>query len=198
MLLFYVDDSGNEHLTTFSAIGIPADRWRAALARWLAWRRWLRDEHGVDAEYRLHATDWVAGRGRPSRDPRAALNRSKPARWHVYVSALDTLAATQELVVLTVARPGNDRAAAYRMLMRRIEGFLAAQGQHGLVVVDGDSAELRMLHRELDLASRMIVEDPWKRDARESQWLQASRLRRLCGVPAHRSATRPRLHVAVV
>jgi hypothetical protein len=31
-----------------------------------------------------------------------------------------------------------------------------------------------MLRRELSLASRRIVEDPWKRDARESQWLQAA------------------------
>jgi hypothetical protein len=174
MVLFYVDDSGDERLTTFSAIGIPADGWNEALARWLAWRRRLRDEHGVDVQFRLHATEWVAGRGRPANDPRSVLNRSKPARWHVYMAALDVLAAMPDLTIHTVARAGADRAAAYRVLMRRIERFLASREQNGLVVLDGDSSELRTLHGELDPASRRIVEDPWKRDARESQWLQAA------------------------
>jgi hypothetical protein len=174
MVLFYVDDSGDERLTTFSAIGIPAEQWSTALARWLAWRRWLRDEHGVDVAYRMHATEWVAGRGRPSKDADAVLNRSKPARWNIYVSALDALAQLPDLVVLTVAGPGRDRAAAYRKLVRQMERLLAVERTHGLIVVDGDSPELRMLHRELDLRSRRIVEDPWKRDARETQWLQAA------------------------
>jgi hypothetical protein len=174
MVLFYVDDSGDERLTTFSAIGVPVERWIAALDCWLGWRRSLRAEHGVDIQYRLHATDWIAGRGRPATDPRSILNRSKPARWQAYVSALDVLGGVAGLRLLTVARPGSDRATAYRVLMHRIEGFLATEEEQGLVVVDGDSPELRTLHAELDPVTRRIVEDPWKRDARESQWLQAA------------------------
>lgn len=58
--------------------------------------------------------------------------------------------------------------------MWQIDGLLFAHGQHGLVVLDGESPELRTLHGELDSATRRLVEDPWKRDAHESQWLQAA------------------------
>jgi hypothetical protein len=174
MVLFYVDDSGDERLTTFSAIGIPVEQWNAALAQWLAWRRRLHCRHDVAIDYRLHANEWVAGRGRPAKDPHAPVNRNKPARWQIYVSALEALAQIPDLAVLTVARQGPDRAAAYRHLIQGIERFLSVQREYGLIVVDGESPELMLLHRELDLRSRAIVEDPWKRDARESQWLQAA------------------------
>jgi len=174
MVIFYVDDSGDERLTTFSAIGIPVERWNAASAQWLAWRRWLRDEHGVDVDYRLHATHWVAGRGRPAMESPSLLNRNKPARWSAYVSALDALAAMPELVVLTVARPGIDRSAAYRVLMRGLDALLAERGDYGMVILDGEGPELRALHGELDPLSRRLIEEPWKRDAHESQWLQAT------------------------
>jgi Protein of unknown function (DUF3800) len=174
MLIFYVDDSGDERMTTFSAIGIPVERWNAALARWLAWRRQLREEHGVDVQYRLHATDWVAGRGRPAEKPGAGVNRSKSLRWKLYVAALDVLAAMPSIVVLTVSRPGTDRTAAYRVLMRELERLLTMEEDHGMVVLDGESPELRTLHGELDADARRLIEDPWKRDARESQWLQAA------------------------
>lgn len=173
MVLYYVDDSGDERLTTFSAIGVPVERWIAALDRWLAWRRRLHDEHGVDVQYRLHATAWVAGRGRAATVPQSELDRSKPARWREYVAALQALAAEPDLVILTVAKDGADRAGTYR-LMRHINSLLENADDHGLVVVDGDNEELRTLHAELEPASRRILEDPWKRDARESQWLQAA------------------------
>ncbi|HKG38633.1 MAG TPA: DUF3800 domain-containing protein [Conexibacter sp.] len=176
MVLFYVDDSGDERLTTFSAIGVPVEQWNAALARWLAWRRKLHFQHDIPIDYRLHANEWVAGRGRPAKDPHATVNRSKPTRWQIYLSALEVLAEIPSLSVLTVAGPGPDRAAAYRQLMLRIERFLSVQREHGLIVVDGESPELMLMHRELDLESRLIVEDPWKRNARESQWLQAADL----------------------
>jgi hypothetical protein len=67
MVLFYVDDSGDERLTTFSAIGVPVERWNEGLACWLGWRRRLQNDYGVDVDYRLHANEWVAGRGRPAK-----------------------------------------------------------------------------------------------------------------------------------
>lgn len=176
MRIFYVDDSGNESLTTFTAIGIPTRRWGPALRSWLTWRRQLREVHGVDVQYRLHATDWVAGRGRPAEGPHSVLNRSKSARWEVYVAALDVLASMPELQVLTVHHPGSGREAAYRLLMRRLEALLEPESEQALVVIDGASDELRLMHRELDLGSCAIIEDPWKRDAHGSQWLQAADL----------------------
>jgi Protein of unknown function (DUF3800) len=174
MIIFYVDDSGDERLTTFSAIGVPVDRWTAGLDCWLGWRRRLRAVHGVDVDYRLHATHWVAGRGRAATNPRSDLDRSKPSRWREYVAALQALRAAPGLSLLTVAKEGVDRANTYRRLMRQINAWLREADEHALVIIDGDNDELRTLHGELALDARRTVEDPWKRDARESQWLQAA------------------------
>jgi hypothetical protein len=59
--LFYVDDSGNETVTTFSAVSVPVQAWTAALDSWLSWRRHLHSTHRIDVQSRLHAADWLAG-----------------------------------------------------------------------------------------------------------------------------------------
>lgn len=170
--MFYVDDSGDERLTTFSAVSVPAQSWTRGLDSWLGWRRDLLATHDVEVRTRLHAADWVTGRGRPSSDAAAPINVRKPIRWHEYVRALGTIAAMPDVEVMTVAAVGDQRKPAYRVLMHWIEELLLAVDDLGLVVIDGDNPELRTMHRELDIATRRIVEDPWKRDARESQWPQ--------------------------
>jgi hypothetical protein len=172
--LFYVDDSGNETVTTFSAVSVPVQAWTAALDSWLGWRRHLHAAHGIDVRSRLHAADWLAGRGRPSSDPAAAINRSKPIRWQEFVSALDAVAVMPGMEVMTTFVLGGHRKPAYRALMGWIDRRLREADDYGLIVVDGESGELRTMHRELDIATRRIVEDPWMRDARESQWPQVA------------------------
>jgi hypothetical protein len=170
--LFYVDDSGNADLTTFTAVAVPVEQWTRSLAEWLAWRRHLLVTYDIDVKRRLHAADWVAGRGRPSDDPQSEINSRKPTRWQEYVAALRAVGAMPRVEVATVALAGDLRKPAYRLLMGWIEELLLAADDWGLVVIDGDNPELRTMHRELDISTRRIVEDPWKRNARESQWPQ--------------------------
>jgi hypothetical protein len=172
--LFYVDDSGNETVTTFSAVSMPVQAWAVALDAWLGWRHHLHLAHGIDVRSRLHATDWLAGRGRPSSDPAAAINRSKPVRWKEFVSALDAVAVMPGMEIMTTFVRGGYRKPAYRALMGWIDRRLREADDYGLIVVDGESGELRTMHRELDIATRRVVEDPWMRDARESQWPQVA------------------------
>jgi hypothetical protein len=138
------------------------------------WRRHLRVVHGIDVRSRLHAADWLAGRGRPSDDPGAAINRSKPLRWQEFVSALDLVAGMPGVEVITSFASGDRHKPPYRALMNWIDLRLREVDDHGLVVIDGEGGELRTMHRELDIATRRIVEDPWTRNARESQWPQVA------------------------
>jgi hypothetical protein len=172
--LFYIDDSGNEEIATFSAVSVSVEAWTAALDVWLGWRRHLRTVHGIDVRSRLHAADWLAGRGRPSSDPGATINQSKPVRWREFVSALDAIAAMPGVEVMTASARGDHRKPPYRALMHWIDRRLREADDHGLIVLDGESRDLRTMHRELDIATRRIVEDPWMRDARESQWPQVA------------------------
>src|ERR1019366_9201556 len=102
---------------------------------WLGWRRHLHAAHGIDVRSRLHAADWLAGRGRPSSDPAAAINRSKPIRWQEFVSALDAVAVMPGMEVMTTFVLGGHRKPAYRALM----GCLREADDYGLIVVDGES-----------------------------------------------------------
>jgi hypothetical protein len=172
--LFYVDDSGNETVTTFSAVSVPVQTWTVALDSWLGWRRHLHSAHGIDVRSRLHAADWLAGRGRPSGEAGAAIDRSKPIRWREFVSALDAIAAMPGVQVMTTFTLGDRRKPPYRALMGWIDQRLREVDDHGLIVLDGEGGELSTMHRELDITTRRIVEDPWMRDARESQWPQVA------------------------
>jgi hypothetical protein len=174
MRLFYLDDSGNESITTFSAVSVPVEAWTAASDVWLGWRRHLHTVHRIDVLSRLHAADWLAGRGRPSSDPDATINRSKPVRWREFVSALDAVAVMPGIEVMTTFARGDHRKPPYRALMNWIDRRLREGEDHGLIILDGESGDLRTMHRELDIATRRIVEDPWMRDARESQWPQVA------------------------
>jgi Protein of unknown function (DUF3800) len=172
MRLFYVDDSGNESMTTFSAVSVPVAAWAPALDVWLDWRRHLQAAHGIDVQQRLHAVDWLAGRGRPSSDPDAAINHRKTLRRREFASALDAIAAMPGVEIMTTCAQGSRRKPTYRALMETIDQRLRDADEYGLIVIDGDNGDLRTMHGELDIATRRIVEDPWMRDARESQGAQ--------------------------
>jgi len=65
---FYVDESHDDKKTRFclSAFGIRHADWAVALKMVQEHRREMRDKFGVKLTYQLHATDLVAGRGRPA------------------------------------------------------------------------------------------------------------------------------------
>lgn len=64
MDLAYLDDSRDERLAIATALVIPADRWNQAFAAVRAWRRGLKASDGIYVYKELHATDFVAWRGR--------------------------------------------------------------------------------------------------------------------------------------
>lgn len=179
MRLFYVDDSGDERRMLLTAVGIPAERWTDCLTAWLDWRRSLYAEHGVPAGFELHAGHFVTGRGNPA--PTAAdgsqpsINTSKPLRRRIYRSALEIIAQLP-VQVLTVHRGDTNKMAAYRELLARMELTLAGSNTIGIVVVDGLDEGHRAEHRELELATRHILEDPWMQPAHHSQFIQIADL----------------------
>lgn len=141
--LFYVDDSGNESMTTFSAVSLPVQAWTTALGAWLDWRRHLQAAYQVDVQQRLHAVGWLAGRGRPSSNPKAAINHSKPIRWREFACALEAIAKMPGVEIMMTFAPGDPRRPTYRALMERIDQRLRDTGDHGLIVIDGENGDLQ-------------------------------------------------------
>jgi hypothetical protein len=64
--LFYIDDPQDQQakISTFSALAIPAERWRAVFSEIRNFRRFIRDSDGIYVTKELHGWKFVSGRGR--------------------------------------------------------------------------------------------------------------------------------------
>lgn len=160
-------------------VAVRAALWNETLRSWLEWRRAIFQEHGMPAGFELHAQKFVTGRGNPAPQtdtgPQPRINVDKPLRRALYIDALRVVSKLP-LRILTVHQLGTDKMSAYRELLARIESFLAAEDGIGVVVVDGLDEGHRAEHRELTLATRRILEDPWMQPAHTSQFIQIADL----------------------
>jgi Protein of unknown function (DUF3800) len=194
----YVDDSGNENVGwMWTAVALPFDPWSEYLRRWLAFRHWLYRRHGVPANFELHAQVWltvepakhtgsagqlalvkgddgglieILGRGRERRR----------ARFEVFEKGLKTIGTFTDARLFTVGSPiatGAAKLALYDELLCFVEDFLAREGSHATVIVDGahdSGGHLRAAHRALLIKHRRIVEDAGLRRSADSQLLQVA------------------------
>lgn len=189
--LFYVDDSGAESsgYATFSWIEFLAPDWKPGLRKVLDWRNELSRTHNIPISYELHATKFANGRGNPSLD--AAWNLSKANRTLVMNDAMAFLASSAWLSVGTVYSHTNlrrrlfsaERTRVYMELVRMLDERLTAEGELGMLFMDGDGSDDSYLsaHRSLPLASRSLIEDPAFQHSHRSQLVQLADLTAYAG-----------------
>ncbi len=182
--LFYIDDSGSEtsKLTVFGWVELLLPSWNDVLRGWLDWRHQLYHSIGIPADYELHATKFVNGRGRPTG---TSWDRMKSYRTQTMTDALLTITSLPGLSTGAVFRHTprgtkyhQSKAEAYAELVRRLDARLTASGEFGLIVLDGDGSDptYRLAHRDLKLATRSLLEDPLFQGAHHSQWIQMADL----------------------
>jgi hypothetical protein len=196
--IVYVDDSGNEDVGwLWTAIAHPIELWTDHLGRWLNFRRWLYNQHGVPADFELHAQVWLSRN--PSKDtppdqlalvsPTGDLlpvmrrdRESRKSRFQIYEKALKTIGSLPEAKLFTThscSSTGNAKLALYDDLLCFLEQFLASEPGHAKVIVDGlhdSGGHLRAAHRALLIAQRRITEDASHRSSADSQLLQMADL----------------------
>jgi hypothetical protein len=184
--LFYVDDSGSVDTgyVVYSWIETTSQGWRHALRAWLNLRKDLYAKYQIPPSHELHATKFVPGRQNPSLDP--AFNRSKQARSDVMKRALTAIGSTGHMGVGTVFRRTRatgsayhlERASLYAAFVRHLDTRLATDDELGLVFMDGDDHDsvYRDAHRDLDLSTRRVVEDPLFQGSHRSQPVQMADL----------------------
>jgi hypothetical protein len=184
--LIYIDDSGSVQtgFVIYSFCMVDISDWQQALASWLQWRAKLVATHQIPKTYELHATKFANGRGNPSLD--LAWNRKKVNRHLVMDDAMATLAAQTWLGLgtayshtsLTGPAYGQERARVYLELVKHLDGQLQTWGDHGIIVMDGDGSDESYItaHRQLDLHTRALIEDPAFQSSHRSQWVQMADL----------------------
>lgn len=182
--VFYIDDSGADAtgIVVFGWVELEIPAWSEVLRGWLDWRHELYRTLGVPADYELHATKFVGGRGRPTG---TSWDEHKTRRAPVIADALRTISGLPGLhtgAVFQRTTPGvkypETKKQAYAELVRRLDARLTADGEHGLIVMDGDGTDptYRVAHRDLKLDTRSLIEDPLFQGAHHSQWVQMADL----------------------
>lgn len=182
--VFYIDDSGADTtgIAVFGWVELEIPAWSDVLRGWLDWRHHLYRTIGIPADYELHATKFVGGRGRPTG---TSWDEIKSRRAPVVAEALQTIIGLPGLQAGAVfqyttaeVRYPETKKLAYAELVRRLDARLTAAGEHGLIVMDGDGTDptYRVAHRDLKLDTRSLIEDPLFQSAHHSQWVQMADL----------------------
>lgn len=79
--------------------------------------------------------------------------------------------------MLAVGWQGRTLAEAYAWFITELNELLADLDEEAMVVVDGlDDSSYRPAHRQLDIKTRRIIEDPLMQSSRHSQLIQMADL----------------------
>lgn len=189
--MIYVDDSGHPQsgLVVYGWIEFAPSAWASALRLWLDTRKMLWREFNIPVTKELHTTAYVNGRGRisttiPQRYIHADGEYWKDFGRDVATTCLDTLRCMAGVKVGAVWRkdsPSNyaqTRQEAYRALVHRFEEELRTTCSLGIIFMDGDGSDttFRLMHRDLKLAERHVIEDAIHMDSKASQLVQMADL----------------------
>ena len=188
MHFVYIDDSKGDRSACFSCLIIPAEQWRAALDHIIDFRRDINSRYGVYIKKEIHATDWLAGRGRVG--PRVV---SKALRAVIFREFLETIATIPGAQSINGIAPLRSDYVLFERLMNRIQKNMEYQGSRALIFSDqGKSYDtlLRRMRHHNHIPSRLgmwksgaasknipisrIVEDIVYRDSARSFLVQAA------------------------
>ncbi|MFD7895972.1 DUF3800 domain-containing protein [Streptomyces sp. NPDC059743] len=176
--VYYIDDSGipKTGLALYSALGVSAVNAGDVLRAWRELRRSWYVTHAVPADFELHASAFLAGRGRPG-----GRNPLKIERYRMAQNALEVIGAQSDLTVTTVyavhtAHWREAKRAAYTGLIRRLDRQLDEAGEYAALIVDGDGSEelYEDVHRQIRPAR--IKAPAAEVPAHTSEWLQMADL----------------------
>jgi hypothetical protein len=98
-------------------------------------------------------------------------------RKEAYRRSLAQIDRQEGVSVLAVAWQGRTLAETYAWFIAQLDELLADLGEEAIIVVDGlDDSSYRPAHRQLDIKTRRIIEDPLMQSSRHSQMIQMADL----------------------
>jgi len=145
MYIFYMDDSGENGLHIFSALGVEDKYWREVFDAVRTYRRVLREKAGIFMNKELHATKFMSGRGRPSDRHLDADTRRRAFQY-----TLKCLAkiGPEKVILFNVAV--RNQQWAYERILNRINRTMEARDSYAIIVSDeGKEAEYTKLVRKM-------------------------------------------------
>jgi hypothetical protein len=189
MHLVYMDDSRDEHLGVFSALGVPADDWHVAFEGLRGFRRELKRRDGIYVYKELHAWEFVSGRG-------GIADRVVPKgrRCRIFMEALSLLAQLQGVRLFNSTFPPKEDERAFEWLLNRINRTMQAWDSRAILVCDEgkETAYTRLARRmgvynpipsrygvwrdtgaaRKNIPTDRIIEDPFFKKSSRSYFIQ--------------------------
>lgn len=145
MHLVYIDDSKDEQTCVFSALLIPAEKWREIFQSVKEYRQYLRDTYGISIYYELHATEFVRGKG--------SLGAIRPVpkglRCRIFKETLHFITTLPSIKMMHVSLPLNKEFWAFERLLNRINKNMSVADSHALLICDDgkEDAYTRLVRR---------------------------------------------------
>jgi hypothetical protein len=170
----YIDDSGDAFTAVYTALLIPVEQWSQTLAEWLELRKKFYEGYLIPANFELHATDLLAGKGKPAPSLDWGVNSDMGKRKKVLNLSVAAIGRLQHLKIISKVMPHRTPDDCYRALLAEIDSSLEAEGSWAIMIVDGEGRDgtHKRAHRDLAIGSRRIIEDPWFVDSKMSQFVQ--------------------------
>ncbi|MBF8642297.1 MULTISPECIES: DUF3800 domain-containing protein [Pseudomonas] len=188
MYLFYMDDSGENGSHIFTALGVHEKNWREVFEAIRNYRKELSKRAGIYMNKELHATKFVSGRGRPSKNFLDVARREK-----IFAYTLKTLAnlGPEKLLLFNVVN--RNQEWAYERILNRINRTMEARDDYAIIISDeGKEAEYTKLVRKMgaynpipskfgvwddddatrNIPIKRIIEDPVFRNSETSFMIQ--------------------------
>jgi hypothetical protein len=131
MHLVYIDDSKDEASCCFSAIILPSVRWSDALDHLIAFRRSIKDSHGVYSRIELHATDWLGGRGNVA--PKTIMRSERAV---LFRRALEHIALLPECSIINAHGPRRQEQTLFERMCNRIQRNMAVRNSQAILISD--------------------------------------------------------------
>lgn len=186
MFLAYVDDSGDEHYRCYSALLVHESAWRTHLETFRSYRRALKVSDGVFVTKELHATEFIAGRGRLGN-----ATVSKGRRCEIYHETLDMIAKLPKLKMLNAFASRGAEKQVFERLVNRLNRTMAEWNSRAIIIHDEGKDYTNLIRRMgvynpvrsmygtwsdgssvKNMPTDRIVEDIVFRDSKRSSFIQ--------------------------
>ena len=131
MHICYIDDSGDEQFRVFSVLCIPMDSWNEYFGEVRSFRRELRKKEGIYVTVEMHATEFVAGRGKISEKP-----IPKGARCRIFKETLKFISGLDGIRLFNAAGPKQEEVKIFERLLNRINRTIKTWDSQALLVSD--------------------------------------------------------------
>ena len=186
MRLIYIDESKDiqNDICAYSALCIHIKDWHQVFNNLIRFRISLRDHYNLAISFEMHASDFVAGRGKH------LFNRiNTDDRITIYRDFISVAVKCQNVRVLNaVGKLRSEQFKIFEWLVNRLDTMLRKEKSYGILICDeGDNEILTKMTRKMrkenlipskysseriDRKTQYIVEDPVFKKSHDSYFIQ--------------------------